>query len=245
MRKENASTAQLSTLLLLGISVLSFIFLLTIITILVDTGPKLEISETTAHSISISRARIISSLDTVCIINLTEGINIFSSACVSNASSLSETLAYIYQDYDVLYTYDDSSSQKWSVYVPDAPSWVVQGIDDIDDRKGYIVIMKQNQTLIIEGTRFVPRAVNYPSGFSLIGIPSIYQNSSSTLFGPQNTSLIYVYTINNSIVYLDPLTLDYLNYTVLSGNGELQTIMPDMGLWFYANQSGTIDVTWQ
>lgn len=235
----------LGSLLLFGMSIMGFLLLILVSHILFDFSTGFELNELTSHSISLSRARIISSLDMVCIFNLTEGINLFSSACVSNSSSMSETLAYIYQDYEMVYTYDDSSSQKWSVYLPDAPSWVVQGIDDIDDRKGYIVVMKQNQTLVIEGTRFVPRAVPYPSGFSLIGIPSIYDNSSSSLFSSQSGSLQYVYAMNNSNVQTDILNLYYLNYTVLNGTGELQTINPEMGLWFYANDSGVVDITWQ
>ena len=121
---------------------------------------------------------------------------------------------------------------------------MVQGISSIDDRKGYIVVMRIDQTLIIEGERYSPRIVGYPPGFSLIGIPSITENTSSDLFSSLNSSLIRVYSMNTTLIQNDPLLLDYMNYTVLTGTGALQIIIPDMGLWFYANDTGSIDVTW-
>jgi hypothetical protein len=245
MEDDSSANTHASGIFLFAIALMSFVLLFMIALIFIGQEDAFYLDGATAHSILVSRARVLASLDAVCIINLTEGFNLFSSACVSNASSLSEELAYIYQDYDAIYTYDDSSLNKWSVYIPDAPHWVVQGIHSIDDRKGYIVAMRRDQSLVIPGKRFVPRAVEYPEGFGLIGIPSMHENASINLFAPNNNSLLYIYALNDTIMHLDPMALDYLNYTVLTGIGELQTIMPDMGLWFYANDTGAIDVTWQ
>ena len=237
--------SQVVSLLVFSNSMLSFIFLVLLLYLVIGSEQRVSLSDSiTGNSIVGSRTRIISSTESVCIINLTQGYNIFSSACVSNASSLSEALSYIYQDYDIIYTYDDASLQKWKVYVPDAPSYVVQGINAIDDRKSYIVLMRQNQTLVMEGLKYTPRAVPYYEGFTLVGYPSFVENSSSQLFNPLSTSLIRVYSINNSLNNDNPLNLVYQNYTVESGLGDLQIIFPGIGLWFYANESGVMDILW-
>jgi hypothetical protein len=235
--------SQVASLLLFSNSMFSFMLLILVLYLVIGSEPKIDLSDSlTGNAIVGSRARILSSTESVCIINLTQGYNIFSSACVSNASSLSEALAYIYQDYDVIYTYDELS--KWKVYVPDAPSYVVQGINAIDDRKSYVVLMRQDQTLVIEGLKYTPRAVPYYEGFTLVGYPSFVENTSPHLFNPLSSSLITVYSINNSQNNNDPLNLVYHNYTVESGSGNLQIIFPGIGLWFYANESGVMDILW-
>jgi len=196
----------------------------------------------TGNAIAISEANILNTTIGVCIQNLTAGWNSFSSYCVVPNGTLSDELAYVYQDYTKIYYYNAfDSANPWKAYVPGLPSWVVPSLTKMDDLKGYIIYMKRNQTLVVNGSVASPRTVPYNKGYSLVGFPHTGALNASSAFSNSTGGIIAVYYHNSSVANnanLSPLNIGYISYTLSSGTGALQIIKPGMGLWINASSNG-------
>lgn len=197
----------------------------------------------TGYASALSEANILNTTIGVCKINLSAGWNTFSSYCIPPNGTITDTLAYVYQDYNGLYYYNSFSPQNpWQAYIPGMPSWVVQGMDRIYDTQGYLIDMKVNQTLVVNGTEASPRKVNYANGFSLVGFPHASALNTSSAFANNTGVIVSVFTHNNSIANnsnTSAYNISYIGYYIISGTGKLTRIEPGMGLWLNASTGGT------
>ena len=200
-------------------------------------------SAITGKATAISEANILNTTIGVCKLNLSAGWNMFSSYCQIPNGSVTDTLAYVYQDYKSLYYYDAfDAANPWKAYIPGLPSWVVQGISKMDDRDGYIIYMKTNQTLVVNGTQASPRKVPFASGYSLVGFPYGSALNTSGAFSNSTGTVIAVFWHNGSIANNSNITaynIGYIGYNLISGTGNLTRIEPGMGIWLNASAGGT------
>ncbi|MBW2974266.1 hypothetical protein KY366_00980 [Candidatus Woesearchaeota archaeon] len=173
-------------------------------------------------------------MNTTCNLTMVEGWNLVTFACIPSDKTPGSMLDPIYGDYASIHNYDASDdSDHWKAYNPSLPSWVVQDITLISEKKGYWVNVENDCNLSIRGTIKYPNMINVVRGWNLIGYPLNASKSPSDAFSYINGSYSIVWTYNT--------TEDaYLYYNPYLGSGTLTEITPVKGYWINMTEDDTL-----
>lgn len=171
-------------------------------------------------------ANVTASTPTNCTLQLSQGYNIISLPCLSSADLVTNVTNGT--PIRVMYQYVPNGPDRWKVYNPDLPSYVVSDLQYMTRRAGYIVIANESVTKTVVGRRVAFTDIPLVRGWNLVGYPSFTQNSTPDVLADINAS----YSI---IIGYNTTAGSYVNYTP-DGSGDLVVITPGEGYWVNATQ---------
>lgn len=179
------------------------------------TGTTVNISESTPMN---------------CTFTLASGYNIISIPCLSTAEPI-ENITHS-MSVNLMYQYVPGGTDRWRVYNPDLPSYVVSDLQFLTRRAGYIVFADANGSKTIEGRRVGLTDIPITTGWNLVGYPTFNITSVADALADINDSYNVVVTYNASAA-------QFVNYTNPDG-GDLLVLTPGEGYWI----NGTALDTW-
>jgi hypothetical protein len=172
---------------------------------------------------------IVNSSPANCTFSAQEGYNIVSIPCLSTATPVyaitNGTPVY------AIYQYVPGDTDGWRVYNPGLPGYVVNDLQFMTRRVGYIAYMNGTANRSIEGLRVESTNIPLSAGWNLVGYPSNDTVNSSTAFAGINATLRIAVAYNKS-------SERFTNYTP-GGAGDLQEIAPGMGIWINTTAAAT------
>ncbi len=172
-----------------------------------------------------------------CSIDLAEGWNLVSTSCVPQNTSVDFVLASISGNYSSIHTYNASVElDYWKAYDPSMPSWVVQDLDSISEKKGYWIKVTGQDILVVNGTVSVPTSVSLENGWNLVGYPASTAKTPADAFSSISGSYSIVWAYNTS-------ESTYYYYNPSLGSGTLGQISPNRGYWINMTEDDTWWVT--
>jgi len=149
----------------------------------------------------ITKVLIISRLGFNCSAYLFEGWNLVSMPCIGEGNSINFSLATINENYISIHTYEiENKTDPWKSYNPSLPSWVVQDISNISEKKGYWINMINDDFWLVNGSIVWPAITEMYTGWNLVGFHSNttmrINESLQTIDG--SYTAVYEYDANHS-----------------------------------------------
>jgi hypothetical protein len=173
--------------------------------------------------------------DSDCIISLDPGWNLISIGCQAHNMSPETVFMEIKGNYTSVHGYDATQSlDKWKVYNPILPSWVVNDLREIDTSKGYWIHTLTNGTLNISGSLKYPRYINLRQGWNLVGYPTNMTHPVNHSLSMVLADLISVHAYNATDT-ADPWKV----FSTSSGSDDLLLLTPGFGYWIRMSSSNT------
>jgi hypothetical protein len=145
-------------------------------------------------------------------------------------------LESIEDNYSAIFGYKPNSIDSWESHNPSLPTWVVQDLDIIDNRKGYWLIMKNKSTFYKNGRVSNVNTVPLVTNWNLIGYPNDKTIDSNTALSEITGNYSIIMAYNASTGFWDsfgPL-----------GDGSLENISMDRGYWIYMTSNDLWNMTW-
>jgi hypothetical protein len=210
----------------IGTAILGGFLLFAILAVLIILGPQDAGQATTG-----TRVFIINATPVNCTVVAEAGYNIISIPCISNA----QPLASVISDTDLwaMYQYTPTTSDKWRVYNPNLPWWVVSDLSFLSRRVGYVLVLNASQNYTTSGLAIPSTDVPIIAGWSLAGYPSLNVTNITAALDGANDSLTEVRTYY-------PTSNGYRRYFVATQTGNLTNLTPGFGYWL----NGTTSDTW-
>jgi len=169
-----------------------------------------------------------------CDFEVYEGMNLISYHCINGFAPIQLLFANITESIDYAYSYFETDIDPWKVYNPNLPSYVVQDLNLIEDRRGLWIFMVQNESMYYNGTRSLRTSMDLKEGWNLIGYPTLndetIDDALSTIEGDYNIA----------IAYQNPD--DTWQTGGPEGDGSLEYITKDRGYWIYMNKDSTLSL---
>ena len=160
-----------------------------------------------------------------CTVELIKDWNLISVPCLDDNTSITNVLDPISGEYYSVYTYVVSNStDQWKAYNPSLPTWVVQDLNNIDEKQGYWINMKDNQTFNMTGVLIAPNIISLVEGWNLIGYPTNASKDVIQAFISIHGSYTFVWMYNAT-------DSTYYYYNATENNGTFRDIAPNFGYW--------------
>ncbi|MGV8162894.1 MAG: hypothetical protein ACP5N2_06205 [Candidatus Nanoarchaeia archaeon] len=179
---------------------------------------------------------------TNCSIHLKEGINMVSFFCADEASSVDQSMINVTNQsidyYAVFYYNPNNINDSWSSYNPELPTWATQTINNLDRRKGYVVVMNNEGEFFNDGLRFVNTKIILQTGWNFVGYPSDVEKNISEAFSSidgKYTRVEAYQVVNDS---------NQWRLYVPNSTGTLVVLEPMVGYWIFMNESAELIVNW-
>ena len=164
-------------------------------------------------------------VNNTCNVSLYKGWNLFSIACQASNVSVTNLLQPLEGNYSSIYRYNgDAQLDKWNVYNPNLPGWVVQDLTDLNVEEGYWINMVEDDVFYLYGSITLPRKISLGSGWRLVGHPTNTSKDPATAFTTISGSYSIVWGYNAS-------SGNYLYYIPGMGGNTLSIIEPGSGYW--------------
>jgi len=211
----------------------ALITVLAVFAVVLAVLPKMEDTGITGAAVTRTSLTIKSfKFNHTCAIELHEGWNLMSIPCVPQNTSLVKITENI--SYSEIHSYDANASlDKWKSYNPSLPSWVVQDLHNISQKKGYWIKMDNNDTLVIGGYIEIPTETQIRAGWNLVGFPinsSKEAGATLTTMGNKYSS-VHAY---NATDYDDHWKVYYRSQD--PDLNDLKRIEPYWGYWVNADE---------
>jgi hypothetical protein len=180
----------------------------------------------TGQAISATRVNVTQVDALICDFPLYTGFNLVSFNCISNFENKTPVL----NNTDLakvkgIYEYQPTGSDRWKVYAPNLPSYVVHDLQYLSRKNGYAIVLystASNDGVYYEGYLTSQTDTYLYSGMNLAGYPS------------ENFSLLpgALTTINDSYEFIRTYNVSngWLEYANGSG-GTLDRLTPTEGYW--------------
>jgi len=178
-------------------------------------------------------AYIVNSTPEICYTSYFSGYNILSFACISTAEPLATVMNNT--PLNIMYEYRTSGTDRWKVYNPSLPSYVVSDLNTLTRKNGYITFMGADGIVTFTGSIPSSTSTILTPGWNLVGYPNNATQSVQNAFSTINTSYNIVVTYDQDI----PAFISYAN----PGGGSLQNITVGRGYWVNATQNANWMVT--
>ena len=172
-----------------------------------------------------------------CSATFLEGWNLISTPCLASNTSVASVFSSISGDYVSIHGYDpDDDSDPWKSYNPSLQSWVVHDLTEINEKKGYWINMKNQDTFYLNGTLRDPNSISLVSGWNLIGYPANTTKGVADALSSigENYTTIWLYNATDSTYYY---------YDALAGDGTLGQMRPYYGYWVNMSISVSLVIT--
>lgn len=169
---------------------------------------------------------IINSTPITCNFDVGAGYNIISLPCLTTATVINVTRG---ANVTAIYEYTPGQVDKWKVYNPNLPSWVVSDLYYMSRRPGYIAIMVSSANNTLEGSKVLSTSINLGAGWNLVGFPSSNASNITLSIGALNISI-------TNITAYDKPSETFFSYP----GGGLVYFVPGQGYWINA----TTGITW-
>jgi len=191
----------------------------------------------TGHATS-SKILVLNMENSSCQITLNQGWNLVSFQCVMEDNSIETYLASINGSISSIHAYDAFVElDKWKVYNPNLPSWVVNDLTSFKREEGYWINMESTKTVNLNGSVVKPTPIQLKRGWNLVGYTTnLDRNITRSLATNMGVDWSTVYMYNSSdiaspwkIFMLNPpplVTLDFYNFTA------------NYGYWINASKTG-------
>ncbi|MFH0978195.1 MAG: hypothetical protein V1837_02725 [Candidatus Woesearchaeota archaeon] len=172
----------------------------------------------------IARLTIVEVYHKMCNISLNPGFNYFSAPCFGDEVAISTALEEFYQNltnssnmtvcsykFRSIHAYDSTDSlDHWKSYNPCLPSYVVQDMAILDDKKGYAIYMNLSARLEYGSDVSIPNYVPLFADWNFVGYPSndtTGNRSVGVSIGSINQSYlaIYSYSAGKWLFYNDSI----------------------------------------
>lgn len=205
----------------------SFFFLL----LLKDTPFSLSPTGKSIIKVNVTKAQV-----EKCDFPLYPGNNLISFHCLISLSDRDYVLESIEGNYSAIYGYNPNAIDSWISYNPNLPSYAVQDLTYIDNRRGYWLVMKDNSTFFHNGSVSNIETIPLSLNWNLIGYPRNESEDINVFLAEIQGNYTIIMTYNTSSGFWQsagPL-----------GLGTLENITPDKGYWIYMNASDQLNVTW-
>ncbi len=160
-----------------------------------------------------------------CSVVFMEGWNLVSIPCLADNTSTEFVLSSIEGNYSSIHTYNiNDYSDHWKAYNPNLPSWVINDLVQINEKKGYWINMKNQSSFYLNGTLMQPNMIPLAIGWNLIGYPTNNSKEITSALNPISGSyeIIWLYNATNG---------NYYYYNASSGNGTLNEMKIYYGYW--------------
>ncbi len=172
-----------------------------------------------------------------CSTTISRGWNLVSFPCLADNTSADHVLSSINSNYTSIFSYDEEDAiDPWKSYNPNIPSWVVNDLEDIGEKKGYWIYMKNESTYRLNGTLTSPNTLTLTEGWNLMGYPSSslkdITDALSTISG--SYTVIWFYNSTND---------QYYYYNVTEANGTFDKMIPYYGYWINMSNNDTLFIT--
>ncbi len=186
-------------------------------------------STLTGRATTSTRVNISQAVPRNCSVSVLAGRNTVSFPCILAGTELQEVVNNT--GLTAMYQYIPGAADRWKVYNPNLPSYVVSDLRFLTRTAGYVMVMSAPRTYDIEGYEVFVSSVPIVQGWGLVGYPSFTTRNASDAFA----------TINN---FTEARTYDnpsgtYLSYINPAG-GSLALVQPGTGYWI----NGTRGTTW-
>ncbi len=204
---------------------------ITIISIAIIT----MISLTTMKSLSplgqvtSTRVTVYNALPANCSFTIPAGRNQLSFFCIPNGIAINDVLENI--TYEVIRNYDASSTDKWKIYKPSLPSWVVQDLNDLKRTEAYFLETTSSQIFLYEGSKRVPNNIQLVQGWNFVGYPTNNTQNITVALSSIAGNYEEVRSYNNT-------DGTYYSHTP-PNSGNLYYAEPYRAYWIYMNTSDT------
>lgn len=165
-----------------------------------------------------------------------DGWNLISIPCLADNTSTKSVLSSIEGNYSSIHTYDvNDYSDHWKAYNPDLPSWVINDLVYINEKKGYWINMKNQSSFYLECTLIQPDEVPLVKGWNLMGYPANNSKEITSALSPIQGSyaIIWLYNASDS---------KYYYYNVSESNGTLHEVRPYYGYWINMSKADNLFV---
>jgi hypothetical protein len=208
-----------------NITLYQTVILVSVMLILAFTSYNLDHSLSTMNQITgdvVSTVNVSPMRERACNFTLESGLNLVSFFCISFETSRSYVLQNISNLY-AIYEYEENAIDKWRVYNPSLPAWVIQDLNTMSRTEGYWIAMNSTSNAYVSGALRTPTSIRLVPGWNLAGYPT---NRSK----PTNISFT---TINGSFTEVrgfDQITKTFLSY-IPPDQGGLTQLDPYEGYW--------------
>ena len=154
-------------------------------------------------------------------VDLLPGWNLISLYLQALDPDCDSVLSSIKGKYDSVWTYD---AVAWQRYIPDGPA-SLNNLDKIEPGRGYLIMMNQPGTLIIQGVQ-PATAIMLRAGRNLVGY-------NSRMTAPVEECISTIAGISNAVWTYDPEIGDWLWYNLngSASSNDLRYMEPGRGYW--------------
>jgi hypothetical protein len=146
--------------------------------------------------------------------------------------------SHIANNSSIIWVYNASESKPWEKYIPPAPP-PASTLKGVDQKRGFWVKMKRNDTLIVTGSVPVATSINLKRGWNMIGYPSTTSKPIDIALSSINGSYNVVYAYNATDTgdhwkHYDPSLPPFFN--------DLQDMLPGSGYWINITSDCTLGI---
>ncbi|MBI4438376.1 hypothetical protein HY640_00420 [Candidatus Woesearchaeota archaeon] len=160
-----------------------------------------------------------------CVVPVYPGWNLVSNPCIVDNSTVNLAFASLNGSFVSVHSYNGSSADRWKVYRPGLPSWVVQDLSEADVKRGYWLNASSSSSWNLNGTIFFPQAISLDAGWNLVGYPINQSKNFSAAFwsvSPGNITRIHAYNSSSGV-------FEFFYFS--NGSGSLQALSSGRGYW--------------
>ncbi|RLE43116.1 hypothetical protein DRJ48_01745 [Candidatus Woesearchaeota archaeon] len=168
-----------------------------------------------------------------CSFNLSAGWNLIGLSCEPRDPAPATLVNESGNNIISIHKYEPDSSDKWKVYNPNLPWWVVQDLTKLSRADGYWVRAKEDGFVDFNGSLTVPTYIQLVRGWNLVGYPHIETRNISVALASISGKYTIVYSYNES-------SAEWLVYRPDSDWGiqELKWLKQSDGLWVNMSDEG-------
>ncbi len=169
-----------------------------------------------------------------------ESWNLISLPAIPNNSTVDGALN-LYPNYTSIHTYAQlDTTDEWKAYNPNISASAVQDLNNISEKKGYWINMKNKSQFTLSGTMEAVTQIQVYQGWNLVGYPINVTKTITSAFTSINGSYaaIYAYYANDTT---DPWKV--YNPSIAPQFSDLTAAYPFYGYWVNATSNATITIT--